>query len=290
MYLDPDMSGYERLKLRTHQVVDKADDDDRLSHIVDIVLAFLIVGNVCGLTLETVKAFNDVYGAYLQAFEAFSLLIFTVEYILRVWSCTCEPKYAHPIRGRLRYAFGPMMLLDLLVILPFYFRFMPFQELRYGRSLRLLRLVRIIRIGRYSSSLRTFAAVFVARKEELSIAVFAELILLVVSGASLYFVEHNAQPDVFTSIPMSMSMWWGMSTLTTVGYGDMVPITVWGQFLAMIVSLLGIAMFALPVGILGAGFVEEVSHGSDYEEPACPCCGEPLPDEFFDVPSPARRR
>jgi voltage-gated potassium channel len=280
MYLDPSLTAYERLRLRTHQVVDKADDDDNLSHLVDMALAFLIVLNVCALTLETVAAFNDRYDAYLRAFEAFSLLIFTVEYVLRVWSCTAEEKYAHPIKGRLRYALAPMMLLDLLVILPFYFRFMPWKELRYGRSMRLLRLVRIIRIGRYSASLRTFAAVFLAKKEELSIAVFAELILLVVSAALLYFVEHKAQPDVFTSIPAAM--WWGMSTLTTVGYGDMVPITVWGQVLAMIVSLLGIAMFALPVGILGAGFVEEVHHGHEIETPTCPCCGEELHDDFFD--------
>ncbi len=281
MQLDPNLTSYERLRLRTHQVVDKADENDQLSNTVDIALAFLIVANVFALTMETVKSFNDAYGAYLEAFEAFSLLIFTVEYILRVWSCTAEPKYSHPVKGRLRYVVGPMMLLDLLVILPFYIpRFIPWTELRYGRAMRLLRLVRIVRIGRYSASLRTFTSVFIAKKEELGIAVFAELILLVVSAALLYFVEHNAQPDVFTSIPAAM--WWGMSTLTTVGYGDMVPITVWGRLLAMVISLLGIAMFALPVGILGAGFVEEVHHGDHLEAPKCPLCGDELPEDFYD--------
>jgi voltage-gated potassium channel len=149
MQLDPSLTSYERLRLRMHQVVDKADERDSLSTAVDIALAFLIVANVFALTMETVKAFNDAYGAYLEAFEAFSLLIFTVEYILRVWSCTAEPKYAHPIKGRIRYILGPMMLLDLLVILPFYLpRLVPWTELRYGRAMRLLRLVRIVRIGR----------------------------------------------------------------------------------------------------------------------------------------------
>ncbi len=92
MLLDPSLTSYQRLRLRTHQVVDKADENDRLSNTVDIALAFLIVANVFALTMETVKSFNESYGAYLEAFEAFSLLIFTVEYVLRVWSCTAAPE------------------------------------------------------------------------------------------------------------------------------------------------------------------------------------------------------
>jgi voltage-gated potassium channel len=249
-------SAYVRLQRRTNEVIEKADANDRLSQFFDISIAVLIVLNILALMLETVDWIGDTYAVAFALFDSFSLLAFTSEYVLRIWSCTADPAYSHPVRGRLRYAVQPMVLLDLLVILPFYLpRFVPYDDLRFARALRLLRLVRIIRIGRYSASLGTLASVFVRKKEELIIALFAEIVLLVVASSVLYFVETDAQPDVFKNIPTSM--WWGMSTLTTVGYGDIVPITVWGKALAMLISLIGIAMFALPVGILGAGFVEE---------------------------------
>ena len=245
-----------RLKTRTHESIEKAGDDDLLSQAVDIALALLIILNILALMLETVDWIAAKYGDALRVFDTASLVIFTAEYVLRIWSCTENPAYSHPVRGRLRYATRPMMLLDLLVILPFYLpRLAPNADFRFGRALRLLRLIRIIRIGRYSASLHTLGFVFVRKKEELVIAFFAEIVLLIVSSSVLYFVETGAQPEVFANIPTAM--WWGMSTLTTVGYGDIVPITVWGKALAMAISLIGIAMFALPVGILGAGFVEE---------------------------------
>ena len=253
---DSGESYWKRVQRRTHAVVEKAAEDDRLSQLVDISLAVLIILNIVALMLETVDSIGAKYGTAFRLFDGLSLAIFTFEYAIRIWACTVDPEFSHPIRGRLRYAVQPMMLLDLLVILPFYLpRFLPYTDLRFGRALRLLRLVRIVRIGRYAASLHTLGLVFVHKKEELIIAFFAEIVLLVVSASLLYFVETDAQPDVFTSIPTSM--WWGMSTLTTVGYGDMVPITLWGKVLAMIISLAGIAMFALPVGILGAGFIEE---------------------------------
>jgi len=234
----------------------KAADDDRLSQVADISIALLIVLNILALMLETVDSIGAKYRLAFDLFDAFSLMVFTSEYILRIWSCTADPAYSHPVRGRLRYAVQPMMLLDLLVIVPFYLpMIVPYDDLRFARALRLLRLVRIIRIGRYSSSLNTLASIFVRKKEELIIAFFAEIVLLVVASSVLYFVETDAQPEVFKNIPTAM--WWGMSTLTTVGYGDIVPITFWGKALAMVISLIGIAMFALPVGVLGAGFVEE---------------------------------
>jgi voltage-gated potassium channel len=247
---------YAYLHRRTHETIEKAADDDRLSHVVDISLALLIILNILALMLETVDWIHANYGDALRVFDVLSLVLFTAEYMSRIWSCTADPAFSHPIRGRLRYAAQPMMLLDLLVILPFYLpKVAPSVDLRFARALRLLRLVRIIRIGRYSASLQTLGSVFVRKKEELVIAFFAEIVLLIVTSSVLYFVETGAQPDVFSSIPTSM--WWGMSTLTTVGYGDIVPITAWGRTLAMAISLIGIAMFALPVGILGAGFIEE---------------------------------
>ena len=244
------------LKTRTNEVIEKAAGEDRLSQTVDVSLALLIILNILALMLETVDWIHANYGDALRVFDVLSLVLFTAEYMSRIWSCTADPAFSHPIRGRLRYATQPMMLLDLLVILPFYLpKLVPSADLRFARAGRLLRLVRIIRIGRYSASLHTLGFVFVRKKEELVIAFFAEIILLIVASSVLYFVETDAQPDVFKNIPTSM--WWGMSTLTTVGYGDIVPITVWGKALAMVISLIGIAMFALPVGILGAGFVEQ---------------------------------
>jgi voltage-gated potassium channel len=208
-------------------------------------------------------------------FEVISVAIFTVEYLLRLWSWTENEKYRHPFFGRLRYIFTPMALIDFFAILPFYMpMFIPF-DLRFLRGLRLFRVFRLLKLGRYVKSLRTIKNVFVRKKEELLITTFSVLILLIFASSLMYFVEREAQPNKFTSIPAAM--WWGISTLTTIGYGDIFPITVLGKLLGSLIAILGIGLFALPAGILASGFASEIKE-QRVETKVCPHCGKEMSD------------
>ncbi len=232
----------------------------------------LIFLNVVAAVLGSVRALRQQWGAALDAFEAVSVFVFTLEYLARLWSCTLDPSVRSPILGRLRYALRPMALIDLASFLPF---FLPFVgvDLRSLRVLRLFRVLRIAKIGRYYSSLSVITQVLRGKKEELVLTSVAMVMLLLLSSSLLYYCENVAQPRVFSSIPATM--WWAVATLTTVGYGDMCPITPIGKLCASGISILGIGMFALPTGILGAGFVEAI-RGGKQEKGVCPHCGKAL--------------
>lgn len=272
---------FQILKRRTFEVIEKGDSDDGLSRAVDIFLATLIVANITGMCLDTLQTLSVPFRAVIHDIDQLALYVFTIEYVLRIWSCTTEENYAGGVRGRLRFARTPMLLIDLAAILPFWLMvgisvgvIPAFISADTQHALSLLRILRMIKIGRYFASVRTLGAVIQSKHEELSIAALAEVILLVVSSSLLYFVEQPHQPEKFSSIPAAM--WWGMSVLTTVGYGDMIPITTFGKVLAMAISLIGITMFAVPMGILGSGFVEEMERKRAGKAP-CPSCGESIP-------------
>lgn len=218
--------------------------------------------------LETVDWIRAAYGAELFYFEVFSVIIFTVEYVARVWSAVEAGQFDHPITGRLKFASHPLMVIDLLPILPFYLSGVMAVDLRFLRALRLIRLIRMFKLARYSESLRSFGRVLEREKEKLAVAGFVNLLLLVVAASVMYQAEHQAQPEVFSSIPAAL--WWGVVTLTTVGYGDVHPVTPVGQFFGAIVAVLGIGLFALPASILASGFIAEATG----EETRCPHCGE----------------
>ena len=201
------------------------------------------------------------------------MIVFSGEYLLRIWSCVEDQEFSKPLTGRLKFSFTALAIVDLLAILPFYLPMILPLDLRLIRGIRLFRLFRLFKMGRYSQSLRTVGAVLKSQREELMITVFAVLMLLVISSSILYFVEHEAQPDAFSSIPHSM--WWAVATLTTVGYGDIYPITSLGKFLGAIIAFLGIGIFALPAGILASGFSEVIQKGKVGRK-KCPHCGEDI--------------
>ncbi len=236
----------------------------------------LITLNVIAVMLETVPFIASAYGFYLHIFDVFSVGIFTVEYGMRLWTANLHERYQRPILGRIRYSLTPLALVDLFAILPFYIPFLIPLDLRFMRILRLLRIGRVLKMGRYSESIQTFERVFNRKKEELAMSLFIILILLVVSSSIMYLAESGVQPDKFGSIPEAM--WWGIITLATVGYGDVYPITFWGKVMGGIVALLGVAVYALPTGILAAGFAEELYHKKGPKETIiCPHCGKEIP-------------
>ena len=260
------------LKKTVYAIIEEAEPGNRPSELFDLFLITLIALNVVALIAGTEEEIHRISPVAFRLFEITSVGIFTVEYLLRVWTCTENPKYAHPVRGRLQYLVSPLALIDLLAVLPVYLVFfvnLHGLDLRFLRVMRLL--ARIVRLSRYFSGLRTLGKVVHARRGELAAVVSVLFLLLVMTSSLMFFAEHQAQPQEFASIPSAM--WWSIITLTTVGYGDVFPVTAAGRLLAGAIAIIGIGLFALPAGILGSGFMEAL----EKEESApvrCPHCGE----------------
>jgi voltage-gated potassium channel len=231
----------------------------------------LIVVNIIAVLLETVDPVAAAYGRELYLIELISVVVFTIEYVAHVWSITETRSYARPVWGRVRFICTPLMIVDLLAILPFYLAGVFPVDTRFLRAMRLVRVIRLLKIARYSESIRSLGTVLRSQKEKLVVAAAMNLILLVLSSSIMYQLEHNAQPELFSSIPATL--WWGAMTLTTVGYGDMYPVTRGGQVAGSLIAVFGIGLFALPASILAAGFIEDSQETND---DVCPHCGEEL--------------
>jgi voltage-gated potassium channel len=260
------------MKERLYNILETATEGNSVSRVFDIFIIVLIALNVLAVILETVEGLYIRFEQVFNLFELFSIGVFTVEYVLRLWVCTVNEKYSSPVRGRLQFVSQPMALIDLLAILPFYLPVVFPLDPRFLRALRLFRLFRLFKMGRYSESLQTLGNVLKSKKEEMVVTFFVISLLLVFASSTIYYVEHDAQPEAFSSIPAAM--WWGVATLTTVGYGDVYPITPIGKFLGAVIALLGIGMFALPAGILASGFAEELQKKGTKR--ICPHCGKDI--------------
>ncbi|GAB1372348.1 hypothetical protein MASR1M45_24100 [Candidatus Kapaibacterium sp.] len=244
----------------------------------------LIILNVISLILASYKEINYEYHPILEGFEVFSVIIFSIEYILRLWSATHEYETGTDLGKRMRFVFSFPGMIDLLAVLPFYLPLLIPFDLRVLRILRLFRLLRIFKLGRVSKSLQTVFSVLRESRAELSITLFVAFILMVLSSTLMFYVEHEVQPDKFENI--GMSMWWAVATLTTVGYGDVYPVTGAGKLLSSVIALVGIGFVALPTGIISSAFmtkVQEEKSKKAAEDAAtlittCPHCGADISD------------
>lgn len=247
--------GIAKIRRRVYEVLELGRGEDRLSIFIENAIILLIVLNVVAFTLETVPRIEAQYGNLLNAFEIFSVAVFTVEYILRLWSAVEVPflQRCTPVEARLRFARRPFMIIDLLAILPSYLSLLIAADLRF---LRMLRLFRIFKLARYSPALHTLLRVIINEHRALIGALLLMVTILLFSATGLYLIEATAQPDKFGSIPDAA--WWAMATLTTVGYGDVAPVTPLGKLFGGVVMLIGLGMFALPIAILSTGFAQEV--------------------------------
>jgi voltage-gated potassium channel len=259
-----------RLKKRLYLILEQPGPSDRLARAWNLAIMGAIAISTLAVIAETVETIDRQYQPILQTIEVASLGLFGAEYLLRLWVITCSPRYGHPLFGRLRFAITPLALIDLLAIAPALVATRV--DLRFLRVARLARVLRVLKLARYSQSMGLIARVVRRKREELLIALGLFSILLVMASALMYFAEHAAQPKAFSSIPAAM--WWAVVTMTTLGYGDVYPVTVAGRFLAGITALLGIAAFALPTSILGAGFLAELEGPAKREK--CPSCGAQL--------------
>jgi voltage-gated potassium channel len=262
--------------------------DKRWDKIINVFIIVLIILNVIAVILETVEEMHDEphERRFFYYFDLISVIIFTIEYVLRVWSSNHEEKYKHSVWGRLKYMVSPGALIDLAAIVPSilaYFIGVRI-DLRELRILRLLRVLRLFRLTAYTRSVHMIANVFRKRKNELMLSFVLAIMLIIISSCIIYFAEHlypDEKTSQFKSIPHTI--WWAVVTLTTTGYGDMYPLTWLGKTMASIIMLIGVAFFAIPAGILSAGFLEEFRRNKALKTHRCPHCGEPIDIEDHEV-------
>jgi voltage-gated potassium channel len=264
------------LRRRLYLTLEPGEKGGVVERIFEIVLVLIITLNILAIILESIEEFDRLYGSHYRTFEIFSIVFFTLEYLARIYSIVENPLYAHPVKGRLAYAVTPLAIIDLLAFLPFYLTFIGY--LRFLRIFRLMALFRMFKIARYLHALDLFKRVIKDRKEQLVLTFIFILFILIIISFVMFYAEHDEQPDIFSSIPATM--WWGISTLTTVGYGDMVPVTTLGKILGGAFSITSVAILALPAGILSSGFFEMMHrNGKIKETKKCPHCGGELHDD-----------
>jgi len=220
----------------------------------DALIYILIVANIIAMVLESHEFIKSEIGVFFYYFELISILIFTLEYFYRIYLSYAENQW----KGVRSYVFSFFGIIDLISIVPFYIKQFVLLDGRFFRILRLFRLSRIFKLGRDSKSLKLFIKSLTAVQNELKFTLFLSLLSILFSASAIYFLENEAQPEVFSSI--TASLWWATVSLATVGYGDVVPVTVWGKVFAGIISLIGIGIVAIPTGIISASFVEEIHH------------------------------
>ena len=247
-------------------------------------IAALIWLSVIAIILESFQPLRGKYQWFFTAFELISVMVFSAEYIFRLWTADLKYKELTPWQARLRFVVSPMGVIDLLAVLPFYLPFFFKFDLRFIRILRTMRLLRIFKLNRYTRALSLFIRVFYEKRNELGITLFVMFLMLLMSSTVMYYLESDVQPDKFPDI--ISTFWWSVATLTTVGYGDVFPVTGWGKLISGIIAILGIGLVALPTGILSAGFIEKIEDKKAAEKQQktkakpldyCPYCRERLP-------------
>jgi voltage-gated potassium channel len=227
----------------------------RLTRLFDAALAILIIVNVTGVILESVEPIRRHFASELDLLENTATVFFATEYLLRLWACIDlrNPRYRDPLWGRLRYVRSFFAIIDLVSVLPAVIGFLGAADLRV---LRLLRLLRMLKLVRHSTTFELLFAVLREERRSISALLFVLLLTVTISGSLMFMIENESQPEVFTSIPIAM--WWAIETLTTVGYGDIVPVTAAGRIIGGAVSIVGIGTLALFSGLITVGFLDQL--------------------------------
>ena len=256
----------KKFRKRVFEVVSKADGGDILSKIFDNLIMSLIFLSILSIVLESFESINAKFSGVFRVFEIISVSVFSLEYLLRIWTADyLYPAAKYPV---LKYIFSPMALIDLLAILPFFLPFVSvdLRFLRMARLFRLFRLLRVFKLGRYLDALMTVVDVMKKSSSQLIVSVALCLFVMLFSAIIMYTVENPVQPEQFPNV--ISSLWWAICPLTTVGYGDIYPVTSVGRLFASIISLVGIGIIAIPTGLIAAGFSSAIEKNDAEPDPA----------------------
>lgn len=237
-----------------HDCLGRHEDIHLAARLIRVSLIVLIALNILAFVLQTLPELATAYRADFESFRRFSMLVFSIELIARI---ALAPMYAEgiynlPVRGRLRFLLSPLVIADVLVLLPFYLSGSASVDLRFLRSVRFLW---FLNVTHHLPAIGALGRVMKRERKTLLAVMLIMLTMLFIASSLVYLLEHNRQPERFASIPHAM--WWGMATLTTVGYGDVVPVSPMGRVLGVVIMLLGVGTFAMPAGILASAFSEE---------------------------------
>jgi len=252
------------IRRKIYDIIATDREKTLVGKIFDIFIIILIIFNVLLVILDTFNGFSKEVYFGLKETELFSIIIFTIEYLLRLWTADFIYPDLAPAKARLKYAFSFMAIIDFLAVLPFYIPFIIPIDLRVLRMVRLFRLLRIMKINRYTNALTSIGSVLKRKASQLISSMLVVFVLMVIASVLMYNIEYTAQPDVFQNA--FSGLWWAIATLTTVGYGDIYPVTVLGKILSAIIALLGIGIVAVPTGIISAGFMENMEEKKTKDE------------------------
>ena len=249
------MSNSCSLRKKSFQILEEDPEQYPIAKHVNLLLIILILTNVIAVILESDHKISMQYALEFTLFDRFSVIIFSIEYMIRVWACV-EKKQKHrksSLKTRLNYLISPTAIIDLIAIAPFFISYFIVIDLRY---LRLLRILRLLKLSHYFQGFNFFLNVLLKELKNIAAAIMVIVFIIVIAASLMYTLESEAQPEVFGNI--SHSLWWAVVTMTTVGYGDVTPITTAGKIVATFVMLFGVALVALPTAILAARFSEEL--------------------------------
>ena len=241
---------------RLMEILEQATNKDRASKICDVFITTLVLCNILSVILESVSSLQAVYGQYFDLFEFWSVMFFTLEYVLRFWATGATySDHGQKWRGRREYMFGFYGVVDLLAILPFYLQMLfPGADMR---ALRILRLVRVLKLSHYNSALEDLFNAVKNEARSFIAALYLLSIAIILTSSLMYYAEGDTQPEHFSSIPASM--YWAIITLTTVGFGDISPVTWIGQVLATITAFIGVCTVAMLTGIVASSFATQMA-------------------------------
>ena len=248
------LSVYQRVKRRTYEIME-GEVPDKYSHFVEIFIALLVVANVIGIILESVPEIHEVFEHEFHLFDMFSVAVFSVEFVMRVWSY--GEKYLHSggtqWEGRKEYVFSFYGIIDFVSTVPFYLQLLfPGADLRV---LRMFRLMRIFKLSRYNSAFEDMVAAVKAEKDSFSSAVFLLFISCLLFSSLIYIIEGHEQPEVFPSIPAAMH--WFVITIIS-GWGNVDPVTFVGTILVILTQILSIALAAILTGVVATAYTAQV--------------------------------
>tara|TARA_Y100000385_G_C13096174_1_gene641455 strand:- start:632 stop:1345 length:714 start_codon:yes stop_codon:yes gene_type:complete len=222
------------------------DSTTKIGRQFEIFIQTLILLSIVSFSIDTIPNISEKLSQILKGFEIFSVTVFSIEYLLRIYVA----------KKPLQYIFSFYGFIDLIAILPFYLNGV--LDLRFLRAFRVLRIFRVVRLIKYNDALNRFKKAFAIVKEEIILFFLITIVLIFITSAGIYYFEHEAQPEVFKSV--FHSAWWSIVTLTTVGYGDVYPITLGGKIFTFFVLMIGVGIVTIPAGLVATALLKAIDN------------------------------